>query len=253
MATIIPRIKKPTRLLWEGLQDLLFPRPCVFCGQPRKGGGPCLCAPCRESLHLIAPPYCGRCGYPAEIDYDLPSDDFECGYCRIHPPVFDRARSVGIYDSALRELIHFFKYQKRTGALEEIRLLLETCFNEMDERWSGFTVVPVPLHVDKLREREFDQACLLAREVAKILQLPIVPGVLKRIRSTPTQTRMTRTERIENVRGAFEVQKPEAARDVSILLVDDVMTTGATLNEVARVLRRAGAARVEALTLARAA
>lgn len=255
MASIITRIDRPSRvrLLWERLQDLVFPRPCVFCHLPRKGGGPCLCGPCHDSLHWIERPFCGRCGIPAEIDYDLPQNNFECARCRTQPPVFDRARSVGLYESALKELIAFYKYRKQTGALKEIRSLLECYFLAADETYDGLTVVPVPLHVSKLRERQFDQACLLAREVARLLTLRCDPGLLKRIRPTPTQTRMTRSERIENVRGAFAVQKPEAVQGSALLIVDDVMTTGATLNEVARVLKRAGAARVEALTLARAA
>ncbi len=255
MGTIIPRIEKHAsfRLFWDGLRDLLFPRSCVFCGQSRKGAGPCLCVACRESLHFIEPPHCERCGYPAEIDYEVPAGNFICGRCRVEPPAFDRARSVAIYESAFKGLVRFYKYQGQTGALDEIRPLLEKYFAGELQNYTGFTVVPVPLHVDKLRERQFDQACLLAREVSNLLGVPIDPAVLKRVRPTPSQTRKTRNERMENVRGAFAVRNPEEIAGRSLLIVDDVMTTGATVNEVAKVLKRAGADRVEVFTLARAA
>ncbi len=146
----------------------------------------------------------------------------------------------------------FYKYQKQAGALDEINLLLEAFFLQHREEYRELTVIPVPLHMKKCRSRGFDQAVLLAREVARIFKLSLAEGTIKRIRETPTQTRMTRNQRIENMRGAFEVQEARAIADHRILVVDDVMTTGATVGEVSRVLKIAGARRVEVLTLGRA-
>ena len=197
-------------------------------------------------------PFCFRCGAPAAIDYDYPTESFECSLCRKTPFAFDRARSLGGYDTVLKKLIHHFKYRGQTGTLAETEPLIEGYFSELGESFEGFQVVPVPLHFKKLRERGFDQSFLLAKQVAKTLNLPMVTGLLRRSRETDPQAKKTRGERNKNIIGAFEVNRPDQAAGKSFLLVDDVFTTGATVNEAAKVLKRARAERVWVFTLARA-
>lgn len=234
------------------LLNALYPPRCVYCEMARSDGGPYLCNPCRVGIVLIESPYCCLCGYPAEISYDYPHDKFECGLCRKDSFAFDQARSLGIYDSALKQLIHHFKYRKQPGAMKEIISLMEAHFPESDEVYKGFHVVPVPLHVDKLRERGFDQSYLVAKAVSRRLSLPFWGDLLVRSRPTESQTRKKKNERQKNVRGAFQLDRREDAVGRDILLVDDVFTTGATVNEAARVLKESGASRVYVFTLARA-
>lgn len=254
MKSIIPRIEslKGFALLKEEFWNLLFPRRCVFCGLSRQGGGPCLCGPCQEALHTIRQPWCGVCGYPAEIDYTVPEDNFVCAKCRLQAPPFNRARSIVLYESAFKGLMAFYKYQGQPGALDEIRPLLKEYHLNHGDDYRDLTVVPVPLHQSKCRSRGFDQAVLLARVVAEVFNLPLAAGAVTRVRATETQTRMSRKKRIENMRGAFSVCDVSLVEDRRVLVVDDVMTTGATVGEVSRVLKKNGARWVEVLTLGRA-
>lgn len=240
-------------MVWiRKLFDVLFPRPCIGCDGDRNGGGEFLCELCRDHVPFILPPFCATCGCPGEMEYEYPTKDFECGLCRKNTYRFDRARSLGVYASVLKELVHFFKYQRHPGAIREIAPLLEQYLREHNETHAGLEVVWVPLHPDKLKERGFDQSYVLADRLARLCGLPLVEGALRRVRDTPPQARKTRAERMENVKGAFEVVRPEWVSGRRLLVVDDVLTTGATMNEVAKVLKRAGADRVEAFTLARA-
>ncbi|OGW28203.1 MAG: hypothetical protein A3K09_00200 [Nitrospinae bacterium RIFCSPLOWO2_12_FULL_47_7] len=138
--------------------------------------------------------------------------------------MFDRARSLGIYDSVLKQLIHHFKYRKQPGAMKEIVPLIETRFPASGEVYEGFHVVPVPLHIDKLRERRFDQSYLIAKAVAQRLRLPLCDDLLIRSKPTESQTRKHRSERLKNVRGAFRLNRLDVVAGKDILLVDDVFT-----------------------------
>lgn len=237
---------------FEKALDVLYPQNCVCCEGDRENGGPFLCGPCRESVVFITRPYCHRCGSPAEISYDYPREEFECGLCRKGGFGFDRARSLGPYDAVLKQLIHHFKYRNRPGAIKEIASLLDKYFSGDEDLYREFLVVSVPLHVRKLRERGFDQSYLIAEEAARRLRIPHRDGLLKRIKETEPQAKKKRGQRRENIRGAFQAGLPGGILGRDILLVDDVFTTGSTVDEAARVLKRAGARRVFVFTLARA-
>ena len=144
------------------------------------------------------------------------------------------------------------KYRKQPGAIQEIKPLLQYQLQKDSQIYENFRVVSVPLHFNKLRERGFDQSFILAQAVAEVLRLPVLVQPISRIRDTPPQAKKNRKERAKNVHGAFLVKEVEQVRGQDILLVDDVMTTGSTVNEVARVVKRAGANRVHVFTLARA-
>lgn len=238
-------------LLAEGL-NLLFPQRCVFCEGERDGGGPFLCSLCREEIHFIDSPFCRLCGQPAEIAYDYPHDDFECAKCRDKKPWFNQARSLGTYESVLKRLIHHFKYRNQPGIMEEISPLLVKYFNGTKESYQDLHVLPIPLHLRKIKERGFDQSYLIAKSVSELLDLPLADHWMMRIKETVPQASLKRSERNENVRNAFQLVEPAKVREKDFLLVDDVFTTGMTANEAARVLKKSNAGRVLVLTLARA-
>jgi competence protein ComFC len=231
--------------------DFIFPQNCISCDGKIKDGEEFLCAPCRGDIKFIQQPYCFQCGVPADLSYAFPHEEFLCGDCRQKPFAFDRARSLGFYDTVLRTTIHHFKYRKQMGVLSEMDLLLAEYFKESLDFCEGFTVSPVPLHFNKMKERGFDQAFLIARQVARKLKLPLEGGLLRRVKATNPQATMTRAERAKNIKGAFEINRPEYVAGKNILLVDDVFTTGATLNEAAKILKANGAGKVYAFTMGR--
>lgn len=231
--------------------NLFFPQNCIFCNGERKGGGEYLCGNCFKDIGFIQTPICSTCGVPADISYEYPHEGFSCGVCRQSPYQFDQARSLGHYDTILRQLIHHFKYQKQLGTLSDIDCLLEKYFSGCEEEYSNFTVSPIPLHFNKMRERGFDQAFLLARQVARVLRAPLESALLRRVTATSAQATKTKSERAQNIKGAFEVNRPEWVAGKNVLLVDDVFTTGATANEAAKTLKKVGVGKVYIFTLGR--
>ncbi len=201
-----------------------------------------------SSLHFIADPFCRRCGVPFSIDY---GEEIECPACLANPPAFEAARSAIVYDNASHKLIVGFKHGDRT----ELALL----FTQWLERASrplineGTIFVPVPLHRRRLLSRRYNQSALLAQLLAKKLGLECAMDLLVRTRPTPPQKDLSSDARQRNVAGAFTVPSKmrEAIRDAHVVLIDDVLTTGATLGACARALSKAGAARVDGLTVAR--
>ena len=238
--------------MYRGCLQCLFPQNCIYCREPRGGPGEFLCELCLREVGGIQSPYCSRCGLPAEISYDFPTEDFTCAACRKRPFDFDRARSLGRYDTVLKELICHLKYQRQPGAMADIASLLKDHFFTLPEgAYRDFTVSPIPLHFRKMKDRSFDQGFLIAQEVARTLRLPFANGVLRRVKETDSLAGMTKAERWKNIRGVFEVDRPERVQGKDILLVDDVFTTGATGNEAARMLKKSQAGQVHVFTLAR--
>ena len=236
---------------FRNVLDFVFPQKCISCDGEIQEGDYFLCVPCRDDIGFIQQPFCFLCGVPADMSYDYPHEEFVCGDCRKNPFKFNQARSLGFYDTVLRTTIHHFKYRKQTWVLSEMNLLLEKYFQENPRFYQGFTVSPIPLHFNKMKERGFDQAFLIARQVAVILKLPLEGGLLRRVKATSPQATMTRAERTLNIKGAFEVNRPEHVSDKDILLVDDVFTTGATVDEAAKILKQNGARKVYVFTLGR--
>lgn len=197
-------------------------------------------------LQLLAPPWCDRCGLP--FPYES-GEGAVCGACAAREPRYDRARSAVAYDESSRPLVLSFKHGGRRDALAHFAQWMAAAAPGAQ----ADVVAPVPLHYLRLVKRRYNQAAILGRAVAERLDLPFDAGLLVRRRRTETQAGKSGRGRRRNVAGAFAI--PEAARERlsgrRVLLVDDVMTTGATLEACARTLKRAGATRVEALTLAR--
>ena len=230
-------LRFPKRALLDYILNLLFPVTCAVCHAQvpeRRWGG--ACPECWSRLIPLEPPFCSRCGEPA------PAIDGLCGPCLKGEHVFDFARSALLFNTTLREIIHHLKYAERVSLAKPLGGILRDCLER--EAFTGSLVVPVPLHRSRERERGFNQAELIASRLGR----PLAPRLLRRRKNTPSQTGLSRHERKQNLAGAFEVRGTVSG---SVIVVDDVYTTGSTMNEIARTLKRAGAERVEVLTVAR--
>jgi ComF family protein len=259
---IDPQLRHPSLLqeLIGSLCAVVFPADCPVCGQElTEAGGVPICQNCWDSIEPWTGPACARCGLPFATSYA--SDANLCAECRLEEHEFDLARSYGLYLGTLRRAILLLKFQRRERLGQRLGMLLEPVWESVEELRTGedLLLVPVPLHPSRRRERGFNQAELLAlglsRKLAKAGErraLRVETCCLRRIRATPPQTGLSLRARRENVRGVFAVDRPAMVRDRVVVLVDDVMTTGATLSACAAALKQAGAARVVALALARA-
>ncbi len=230
------------------LLDAVLPPRCLSCreGVDRQGG---LCPACWRRLTFIGPPVCDCCGLPFEV---AALTGTLCGDCLGRPPPFCRARAVLVYDEASRRLVLGLKYGDQTYAARAYGAWLARSGAEL--LTGADLLVPVPLHPWRLFWRRYNQAALLAQAAHRLTGVPYLPDLLARRRATPVQGGLGRAGRRRNVVGAFQVRRRLAGRvrGARIVLVDDVLTTGATAAECARVLMRAGATSVDVLTLARA-
>ncbi|MFQ5593268.1 MAG: double zinc ribbon domain-containing protein [Anaerolineae bacterium] len=221
----------------DSVLDLLFPPQCAGCGQR----GQWLCTDCLAAIERIRPPFCPRCGRPQ------PQERL-CHLCRVEPLTIDGIRSAAYFEGGLRQAIHRFKYggiQALAGPLAEI--LVE---HQTDNSWPADIIVPVPLHPDRQAERGYNQAELLARAMAARLELPTAEKALERVRATAPQVELDVRQRRSNVAGAFQVQTKDVASH-RVLLIDDVCTTGATMDACGQALKTGGAQAVWGLALAR--
>jgi ComF family protein len=240
----------------DRLVDWLFPPRCTACGAWIHGREVAyFCPSCEPNVDLVRHPLCSVCGRPF---LEASGDDHPCAGCIKHPPYFVQARAWACYpreepdEQPLRKVVQRFKYGRKVSLGKPLgRLMARGCEQFLRERCADL-IVPVPLHPRRLRWRGFNQSVLLARQVSCARATPMDPFVLVRQRETPPQTQLTEEERRKNMRGAFALNPDRPIEGKSILLIDDVYTSGATVNECSRTLRRAGAADVYVLTLARA-
>jgi len=258
----IPALLAARRNLAQGIGfvlDAVLPPLCLACARPVDTQG-ALCAECWTAIAFIAAPHCAVCGLPFEFATgDGTANAVICGSCLRDPPAFDRARAVMRYGDVSRRLVVGFKHGDRTHAAPAFGRWLARAGAELLA--DADIVAPVPLHWRRLAQRRFNQAALLARALVAVPSAgrapdrhPVfVPDLLVRRRATPTQGGLGAAARRRNVRGAFALHPKGAVRvdGQRILLIDDVLTTGATVNACARVLKAAGAASVDVLTLAR--
>ena len=234
------------RRLGAAALDLLLPPLCLGCDTD-VAGGQTLCAACWGRIHFITAPYCACCGAPFETPV---GDGMLCAGCIATPPVFARARAPMLYDDASRHLVLSFKHSDR---LHPAAALAGWMLRAGADLWeTADLIVPVPLHRWRLFKRRYNQAALLALRLGRLTARPVAVDALLRTRPTPTQGHLGRKEREANVKKAFKVTRRGAGvAGKHIVLVDDVLTTGATVNACSATLLAAGAARVSVLTLAR--
>ena len=193
-------------------------------------------------------PWCEACGFPFE--YAVQGGSL-CARCSVRGPAFDRARAPMAYDDGSRALILSFKHGGRTEGLASFAAQMRRAGRDI--LTDADMLIPVPLHPTRLIKRRYNQATLLARALGKITPVGFAPDVLFRTRKTVSQGGFNARARAENVRGAFSVKNPETIKGRNLVLIDDVLTTGATLEACARSLKKAGAARVDGICLARVA
>ncbi|MFM8717274.1 MAG: ComF family protein [Spartobacteria bacterium] len=232
--------------LFEPLLTLFFPAHCAGCAVVVAEGYD-FCPTCESTIEFIKTPRCQICSQP----FDGMAGEFECPNCRGAAFHFEFAVCVVRSRGAIRELIHRLKYHREIWIVSVLARIL--AHGLADERFSGEqfdAIVPVPLHSKRLREREFNQSALLAARLSRVTGIP-VRDVLARSRYTGTQTALDRSERRQNLRNAFSLRKNASVTDQNLLLIDDVLTTGSTLDACASVLLEQGAESVRALTLAR--
>jgi ComF family protein len=248
-----PRWSRPIHLIGRSLErvlhgalDLALPTLCVGCREPVDGGG--VCAACWSQLQFIAPPFCPRLGIPFVYD---PGPDVLSMEAIANPPAYRRARAAVRYDGVARDLVHALKYQDRTDLAPIMGRWMARAGTELLQ--DADLVVPVPLHWKRGWSRRYNQAALLGSTISQASGRPLVTGILRRSRQTAPQIGLSRQDRARNVQGAFEVPasaRPEIAGR-RLVLIDDVLTSGATLDACARSLLRAGAEDVDVLVFAR--
>ena len=232
-----------------GLAGLIWPQRSLITNREVAGPG-ALEPELWAKLQFLSDPVCWRCGAPFEIAVDVMQ---ECGACLAHPPAYDRARAALVYGDVSRDLVLGLKYQGRRDGLSVLGGWMASAGAELLE--DADLIVPVPLHYFRLVRRGFNQSAWLAAALSRASGVKLSVDALKRVKSTPIQGGLSADGRRRNVQGAFAVRRSRAAKvkDQKILLVDDVLTTGATAEACARTLRRAGAACVDVITLARVA
>ncbi len=234
-----------THALARKALNILLPPRCIGCETLVELPGD-LCAGCWKNIHFIAPPVCAVCSAP--LPYEA-GESALCGACIVKSPYYDRAVAVFVYDDASRRLITRFKYHDQTHATATYAHWMLRIAGELAAK--SDCIAPVPMHPWRLFTRRYNQSALLARVMSKQSGAPYVPELLKRVRRTPPQAGLARKERIKNVKRAFAVSPRHDVKGKTVLLVDDVLTTGATIQECSRMLKRAGAKQVFVATLAR--
>ncbi|MBT8043252.1 MAG: ComF family protein [Pontiella sp.] len=228
--------------------DMLYPRSCIGCGTSAPETFRYICWDCWSGAMRVEPPFCDLCGDPVAGSVD---HDFICYACSAEKPAFDGARSAARYDGVVGEALRQLKYEKALWLATDMAELLHTCMLAEYPEKTFDLVVPVPLFRVRRRERGYNQSAVLARELGKRMPCRTVPNLLRRIRPTATQTNLTAPQRLSNVQGAFRSGPRRRLAGQRILLVDDVMTTGATVNVCAKALKKGGALSVHVLTVAR--
>jgi ComF family protein len=233
----------------DNISAIIFPPQCLACEEIiNSPANPAFCGHCREKIRFITGSICPVCGKPF---WNSPAVSHICGSCLENRPYFIQARAVANFETIIMEAIHRFKYGRNISLGNALGSFMAD-FHFPDFDFTEYTLlIPVPLHIKRLRERGFNQSLLLAYKLGGKYKLPVNFSLIKRRKATLTQTGLNKTEREENIKGAFVVIDEKKVCDENIILIDDVYTTGATINECAKTLLKTGAQKVAALTLAR--
>jgi ComF family protein len=237
------------RELLSAIGDIIFPPQCLACAEimdPQARS--VFCSSCLTKIRFISGSICPVCGIAF---FDSPAENHICGNCLTATPHFTEARAVASFETVIMDTIHKFKYGRNIVIGDGLGSFMAGYpFPDFD--FSEYSmIIPVPLHIKKLRERRFNQSLLLARALGKKHKIPVNFSLLKRHKFTLTQTGFNKDEREKNIKRAFTITDEEKIAGKNIILVDDVYTTGATVNECSKILKKGGAKDIAVLTLAR--
>lgn len=239
--------------LFGEILNIILPRQCAVCSTNINGSKrDFLCDCCFEAIEIIKDPFCKSCGRPFVSKETLRhSPGHLCAACREKKLYFHSARAIGAYSGILKKLIHIYKFKKKRALGEPLSEIMIDHLDKRFERIDFDMLLPVPLHKKRLREREFDQSLLLALHMGRRLKIPVLADFLIRCRYTRPQLELKVKERARNVKNAFKINGVNRIEGKNILLVDDVFTTGATVNECSRVLKKQKPNRIDVLVLSR--
>ena len=235
--------------IWEQILNCFLPPRCLRCGKVLKQNTG-LCRQCIEEIHFITEPYCHKCGHPFDF-LEEHNGQLLCGRClKTKRSVFRLSRSAFAYDDASKNLILSFKFHDKT---ENAKLLAQMMFVAGSDIFAAGVdvIMPVPLHYTRLVKRRYNQSALLAQELSKLSGIKADNLSLVRHKKTKPQVELSGMERQRNVRNVFSVKNQTTVKGKRVLLIDDVLTTGATLRECAKALRQAGAKSIDTLTAGR--
>lgn len=238
----------------EGLLNFIFPLDCKICEKTiRESKGYSICEDCFKTIELIERPYCAKCGKPLiPTDFFKQNREILCLDCKRKKYSFEFSRSTGIYDKVLKKCIHLFKYYGEKKLAKPLgRLMVDSLVKNDEFKRKIDLIIPVPLHRNDLKKRGFNQSVLLGKVTGDYLSIPVRENVLVKKKLTPFQINLSKKERKINILGAFSVEKPEEIKGQNILILDDVFTTGATVEECTKELMKARAKNIFVLTLAR--
>jgi competence protein ComFC len=253
MDTNAPEARRGWRRIFSRVLDLVYPPECALCGTGLQDGN-ALCDACRDELPRLTDPFCEKCGEAFDGQISGP---FSCPNCSDLSLSFEFARPAMVRDDRTLDLVHRLKYSREIHLARELGSLATEAFR--DPRLEpalkdGWTLVPVPLHRSRLRHRHFNQAAEIARVLSEQTRLPWIEA-LSRTRRTDTQTLLNRKQRMDNLRGAFSLNRHGAKwisnKPQGALIVDDVLTTGSTVHECAKTLRKAGVKHIAVITVMR--
>lgn len=230
--------------LWEGLLDLIYPRPlgCIFCGREKSLGDFELCGECMGAIEFVRGPACAKCGKP------VTAGTLFCIDCRLQLRSFTRALPVALYRGWLKDAIHAYKFDGQRELAKPFARLMSGRIQQTGI--CAAAIIPVPMHNRRLRQRRFNHAELLARHVGDFMKLPVWPRVLCRTAEIAPQHFLNRSDRERNTDDAFRVRAHQTVQNKTVILLDDIYTTGFTVQACTEALLKAGAAAVVVAVLA---
>ena len=238
----------------EPLITFIFPAACRECRiMIGIGKVPYICDECWAKIEWIEPPWCQRCGIPVGA-HDAPTINSPviCSECIANPPPFGKLRAAAFYEPTLREAIHLLKYEGKRVLAKHLIKLMQRHLPGDSSGADYDLLLPIPLHKKRYRKRRFNQSELLAIAVSSVWNVAVRKDILLRVKNTVALSRLnSQPERVETIKGAFDVRFPESIQDKRLLLIDDIFTTGATIDEAVRVLQPANPATIDVLVLCR--
>ncbi len=235
-------------MIFDSVSSVIFPEVCYFCGAGSHGAGSVICPECRDSVRLVSQPFCDLCGLPLDTFDDCHS--LLCGRCLASPPPFDKARYGVYYEQSVRSAITRLKFNSSLFNIRPVAELLIEAYKTHYSNETFDTIVPVPVHRKRLVGRGFNQVITISERLSREIGIVLDRTSLAKSRDTEPQVGLSRARRLVNLKNAFQVCGPARIANKRVLIVDDVSTTGATVSEAAKAVRKAGASYVAVMVVA---